>query len=177
MNEWKKDKSINLYGVLFLCTKNIVNMFSHCSNNNCLFLQKEFHGRKILCKPCIYVFISESTLCNLRSTLSDLILEPGLQRGLNRMNVWQLLSSCFIDRCFLFILKMGVSGFSHQSKSIVLSETPQSTCNYLFIMYWLFIWYVTILCTECTVSFVKWSCMTDIAIIYGRPFSKVLIIL
>ncbi len=25
--------------------KNIVNMFSHCSSNNCLFLQKEFYGR------------------------------------------------------------------------------------------------------------------------------------
>ncbi len=25
--------------------ENIVNMLSNCSSNNCLFLQKEFHGR------------------------------------------------------------------------------------------------------------------------------------
>lgn len=58
-----------------------------------------------------------------------------MQRGLNRMNVLQRQSSCFFVVAYLFIFKMGVSGLSHHSESIVLSETPQGICNYLFIIY------------------------------------------
>lgn len=54
--------------------------------------------------------------------------------------------SCFfLFVAYLFTLKSWVSGFSHQSESVVLSKMPQSTCNYLFIMYLLFI----LICNNC----------------------------